>query len=159
VLQTYNYNHNLQRMPTPDELRTSAWLHIIHGYKWFGYYSFYDGEPAGSLSNTPELWSYCRALNTELVQMQDVILAPGAWQPAKMEPATDKLEAREKQVGGKWYVVVVSDSKEPLKVTLHPTLAKSKRRLLTESNNPAVMGGAIETTVRPFAAQVWEVTK
>lgn len=158
-LQTFNYNHNEQRMPTPDELRTSAWLHIIHGYKWFGYYSYYDGEPAGSLSNTPQLWSYARALNTEFVRLQDVIVAAGQWQPVKLEPASDRLEAREKQVGEKWYVVVVSDSKEPLKVALTPTLKQGQRRLLIESDKPAAAGTTIATTVRPFATQVWELTK
>lgn len=158
VLQTFNYNHNEIRMPTPDELRTSAWLHIIHGYKWFGYYSYSDGEPSGSLSNTPQLLSYARALNTEFARLQDVILAPGQWQPVKMEPATDKLEACEKKVGEKWYVVVVSDSKEPQQVKLTPTVAQGLRRLLIESDKPATAGTVIETTVRPFATQVWELT-
>lgn len=159
VLQTFNYNRHEQRMPSPDELRTAAWLHIIHGYKWFGYYSYYDGEPAGGLGNTPVLWSYCRALNTELVQLEDLILAPGQWQPVKLDPQTDKLEAREKKLGDKWYVVVVSDSKEPLTMKLTPTLAKGKRQLLIESAAPAVAGTTIETTVRPFATQVWELSQ
>lgn len=156
-LQTFNYNRTEQRMPSPDELRTSAWLHIIHGYKWFGYYSYYDGAPCGCLSNTPELWSYTRALNTEMVQLEELILAPGPWQPVKTDPASDRIEAREKQTGATWYVVVVSDSKEPLALKLQPTLARGSRRLLTESAAPAVVGTMIETTVRPFATQVWEL--
>ena len=111
-LQTCNSNRHTQRMPTPDELRTTLWLHVIHGYKWFGYYSYYDGEPAGCLSRDAALLSYARALNTEMVQLQDVILAPGQWRDVPLTPATDKLEAREKAVGGKLYVVVVSDSRE-----------------------------------------------
>jgi hypothetical protein len=157
-LQTFNYNMRDQRMPTPDELRTSAWLHIIHGYKWFGYYSYYDGEPAGCLSRAPELLSYSRALNTELAQLQDLILAPGQWQDVPMAPPTDKLEAREKAVGGKLYVVVVSDSREPLTVALSPSWPNAKRRLLTESEMKPV-GGKFETTLRPVATQVWELTK
>lgn len=155
-LQTFNYNWHEVRMPTPDELRTSAWLHIIHGYKWFGYYSFYDGEPAGCLNNTPQLWSYTRALNSELVRLQDVILAPGQWRPVPLEPASGKVEAREKQVGGKWYVVVVSDSREPQTLTLKPTRAQGPWRLLTESGGAT--GGAVplRLTLRPLATQVWE---
>lgn len=157
-LQTFTYNRHQQRMTSPDELRTSAWLHIIHGYKWLGYYSYWDAEPAGCLSRSPELWSYTRALNTELVQLEDVILAPGQWQPVKMQPQTDKLEAREKKLGDKWYVVVVSDSREPLRVKLIPTLTRGTRRRLIESAAPAVTGTEIETTLRPCATQVWELT-
>lgn len=156
-LQTFSYNRHEIRMPTPDELRTSAWLHIIHGYKWFGYYSYHDGEPCGSLSNTPELWSYARALNTELVQLEAAILAPGSWQAVPVEPASDRVEAREKQIGETWYVVVVSDSRAPLTVTLRPTLAQGTRRLLSERAEPAVAGTPIATTLRSCATQVWEL--
>jgi hypothetical protein len=157
-LQTYNYNRNEQRMPTPDELRTSAWLHILHGYKWFGYYSYTDHEPAGCLSHDPVLFSYTRALNAELVQLQDVILAPGAWEVVPMVPKTSKLEAREKQVGGKLYVVIVSDSREPLKATLSPSWANAQRRRLIESEMKPI-GGPFETTVGPEATQVWELAR
>jgi hypothetical protein len=157
-LQTYNYNRNEQRMPTPDELRSSAWLHILHGYKWFGYYSYNDPEPAGCLSRDPVLFSYTRALNTELARLQDVILAPGAWSTAPMVPRTGKLEAREKQVAGKLYVVIVSDSREPVKVTLSPTWAGAQRRLLIESEMKPI-GGPFETTVGPEATQVWELSR
>jgi hypothetical protein len=158
-LQTFYYNRHEQRMPTPDELRTSAWLHIIHGYKWFGYYSYHDGEPSGCLMNTPELLSYARALNTELSQLESIILAPGNWQPVKMASQNDKLEAREKKVGERWYVVVVSDSRTPQQVKLLPSLTKGTRRLLTETDKPAAAGTTIESTLRPFATQVWELTK
>jgi len=157
-LQTYNPNRHTQRMPTPDELRTSMWLHVIHGYKWFGYYSYHDGEPAGCLARAPELLSYTRALNTELVQLQDVILAPGRWRDVPVEPQSDKLEAREKEVGGKLYVVVVSDSREPLTATLSPSWANAKRRLLIESEMKPV-GGKFEVMLRPEATQVWEVVR
>ncbi|MBU0611572.1 MAG: hypothetical protein KKI08_27085 [Armatimonadetes bacterium] len=157
-LQTYCYNHHTQRMPTPDELRTSLWLHVIHGYKWFGCYSYYDGEPAGCLSRDPVLFSYARALNTEMVQLQDVILAPGQWRDVPIEPVTDKLEAREKEVGGKLYVVVVSDSREAQSATLKPSWANAKRRLLIESEGKAATG-PFTVTLRPTAAQVWEVTR
>jgi hypothetical protein len=93
-----------------------------------------------------------------MVQLHDLILAPGQWRPMKMEPQSDKLEVREKKLGDKWYVVMVSDSKEPLPVKLSPSLTKGSRRLLTESAAPAVVGTAIETTLRPFATQVWELT-
>ena len=157
-LQTFNYNLHEQRMPTPDELRTSAWLHVVHGYKWFGYYSYYDGEPSGCLSRDPVLFSYTRALNTELVQLQAVVLAPGLWKDVAFEPKTDKLEAREKEAGGKLYVVIVSDSKDPLTVTLSPSWASAKRRLLIESEMKPVTG-PFKTTVRPVGTQVWELTK
>ncbi|MEN6643885.1 MAG: hypothetical protein ABFE08_15725 [Armatimonadia bacterium] len=156
-LQTYNYNRHEFRMPTPDELRTSAWLHVIHGYKWFGYYSYNDGEPAGCLARDPVLLSYCRALNNELVQLQDVVLAPGLWRPVSLAPETDKLEAREKEVNGKLYVVIVSDSAEPLTTTLKPSWASARRRLLVETEAKPVTG-PFTTTIRPFATQVWELT-
>jgi hypothetical protein len=157
-LQTYNYNRNEQRMPTPDELRTSAWLHVIHGFKWFGYYSYTDREPEGCLVHDPLLFSYTRALNAQLAQLQDVILAPGGWNDVAIAPKTDKLEAREKEVGGKLFVVIVSDSRQPQTATLSPSWANARRRLLIESEMKPV-GGPFETSVGPEATQVWELTR
>lgn len=157
-LQTYNYNQAEWRMPSPDETRTSAWLHVIHGYKWFGYYSYYDAPPSGCLSRDPMLLSYTRALNTELVQLQDVIVAPGQWREVKLEPANPKLEAREKEVNGKLYVVVVSDSRDPQTVTLQPSWPNAKRQLLIETEMKPLTG-EFSTTIRPVGTQVWELTR
>ncbi len=158
-LQTYVYSRHDQRMPTPDELRSSAWLHAIHGYTWFGYYSYYDGEPAGCLANTPELWSHVRALNSELVACQEAILGTGNWRPLATEPERGDVEARMKTVGDKRYVVVVNLGREPLSVSVRPDLAEFCSRLLFESDAKPEAANEIIAHLRPSAVRVFEVTR
>lgn len=158
-LQTYVYDRFLQRMPTPDELRSSAWLHVIHDYTWLGYYSYYDGGVSGCLSQDPVLWSYLRALNTELVGRRDVILGPGPWQVLPMDPATSRVEARLKRAGSKWYAVVVNLGREPATVTLRPGLAGMKYRLLIEAQDPPQAGEEITCYLRPSSVRVYEITR
>ena len=158
-LQTYVYDRFLQRMPTPDELRSSAWLHVIHDYTWLGYYSYYDGGNSGCLMHDPVLWSYLRALNTELLSLRPVILAPGPWQPLTTQPASPKVEARLKRAGDKWYVVVVNLGREPAAVTVRPGLAGTKYRLLVEAQDPPRAAGEITCQLRPSSVRVYEITR
>jgi hypothetical protein len=156
-LQTYVGDMSHERMPTPDELRAMAYLHIIHGFKFFAYYSYYDGEPAGCLARDPELWSYTRALNAELTAMEPVILAPGPWQPVKVEPANAPVVAREKKAGGKRYVVVVSNGAEAAEVRLSPAGPAAKWKLLFEGDGtppvgPPGPGGEIRMRLAPDGA-------
>lgn len=157
-LQTYVYNRHQQRMPTCDELRTSAWLHLLHGYSWFGCYSYYDGEPAGGLYNTPVLWSYARALNTELQSLREVLLTPARWEPLTTEPANPNVEAGLKRVGGKRYVVVVNLGREPVTVAVHPGLSQFTSRLLFESGEVGQPATEILAYLRPSGTRVFEVT-
>jgi hypothetical protein len=158
-LQTYVYDRNQQRMPTPDELRVSAWLHIIHGYSWLGYYSYYDAEPAGCLGRDPGLWSYVRALNAELVSCKEAILGSDDWRVLRTEPESADVEAREKKVGGKRYVVVVNLGRQPASVTVKPGLVAFKSRLLFEADAPPEAGREITVNLRPTSARVFEVTQ
>lgn len=157
-LQTYVYSRHHQRMPTPDELRSSAWLHAIHGYTWFGYYSYYDGEPAGCLANTPQLWSHVRALNSELVACQEAILGTGNWRPLPLEPDRRDVEARMKTVGDKRYVVVVNLGREAVSVSVQPHLAEFRSRLLFEADAKPEAASEIIAHLRPSAVRVFEVT-
>ncbi|MCC7491038.1 MAG: hypothetical protein IT204_01745 [Fimbriimonadaceae bacterium] len=73
VLQ--GYNSAGLRLPTPEELRASAWLHAQHGYNWFSYYSWFDPAPALCLARDPVLGSYLAALNAELLTWRERILS------------------------------------------------------------------------------------
>jgi hypothetical protein len=157
-LQTYVYSRHHQRMPTPDELRSSAWLHAIHGYTWFGYYSYYDGEPAGCLARDPELWSHVRALNAELVSCQEAILGSGDWRPLVTDPEAGEVEARMKKVGDKRYVVVVYLGREAMSVSVRPDLAAFKARLLFESDAKPEASTELIANLRPSSVRVFEVT-
>jgi hypothetical protein len=146
-------------MPTPDELRNISYLHLIHGYKFLGYYSYYDGPPAGCLERDPVLWSYTRALNAEHCYLREAILAPGAWTPVRIDPSTDQIQAREKRVGEKWYVIVVSNLPTTTTVKLRPSAQGLKHRLLFESDAPAVSGATIDCPLRPFGSHVYELAR
>ncbi|MBI2298207.1 MAG: hypothetical protein HYU66_04520 [Armatimonadetes bacterium] len=85
------------RMPTPEELRCGTWLHLIHGYKWLGFYSYYDPEPYGCLMRDPVLKSYVRALTAELRTWESVILDPAPWEPLAVEGGDGQVQAAAKR--------------------------------------------------------------
>lgn len=155
-LQTYQYSRDRLRMPTPDELRASAYLHMIHGYTWFGYYSYYDGEPAVCLARDPELYSHTRALNGELVAFAPVLLSEGDFASVDTGLEATVCQAAMKQHEGQTYLVVVSLSTEPLTVRL-PARGGSATLLFEEERTLPIREGVLADSLRPSAARVYRI--
>jgi len=154
-LQTYNPPG--VRMPTPDELRCSAYLHILHGYKWFGYYSYHESRPeTGSLENDPVLWSFVRALNDELRQLAPVILAEGKFEPIEASLPRDSFRAGIKQVGDERYLIAVSGSKEPITVSMKIT-GQGAETLFEAARELPIREGILRESFRPYEVHVYRL--
>lgn len=154
ALQTYSSPGN--RLPTPDELRCIAYLHLIHGHKWFGFYSYYDPEPAGCLARDPVLWSFTRALNGELRVLAPVILAAAPMRTVGADQGAEVFQAAEKAVSGKRYLFAVSGSKQPLAVSMK--VAGTKARVLFEEERSVVVrGGLLKDEFGPYGVHVYVV--
>jgi hypothetical protein len=158
-LQTWQWSvDGALPMPTPEQLRASAWLHILHGYTWFGCYSYYDPEPSGCLARTPQLWSYSRELNTELVAMADLILDPASFQGLTVETPGGGVEAGLKESGGTRVVVVVSGAREPRQVRLTiPGPATEAEVLFDRPRRLPVKDGIIEESLPAYGTLVVRV--
>jgi len=152
ALQTYTSPG--ARMPTPDELRCIAYLHLIHGYKWFGFYSYYDGEPAGCLARDPVLWSFTRALNCELRRLAPVILAEAPLQTVDADQAPEVFQAATKTVAGKRYLFAISGSKHPLSVALKVAGAQATV-LFEEPRSVPIKAGLLQDQFAPCAVHVY----
>lgn len=155
-LQTYQWDVSRLRMPNPDELRASAYLHLIHGYTWFGYYSYNDPEPSGCLARDPELWSYTRALNGELAAFAPVILSEGDFSPVETGLDDTVCRAATKQHQGRTYLVAVNLTGEPLTVRLRVT-GQDAELIFEEDRVIPVREGVLEDLLRPSAARVYLV--
>jgi hypothetical protein len=143
-------------MPTPDQLRASALLHVIHGFSWYGYYSYYDGPPSGCLARSPELLSYVTALNAELVRLTPAIVGEGQWRQVAVEGAAGFCQAATKEAGGKRWLVVVSGSNEPTEVGLHVSGTRA-RTVTGAAAELSIEGGVLRVTLEPWGARVLEV--
>jgi hypothetical protein len=143
-------------MPTPQELRASAYLHIVHGYKWFGYYSYFDGPPAGCLARDPLLWSYCRALTGELRAMSSVILDPAPWRPVDTGTAPSMLQAAEKTVAGQRYLVAVNMTSAPAEVSLS-VVGETASVLFEAERELPIAAGVLHDSLGPSTARVYRV--
>jgi len=153
-LQTWQWtDESALPMPTPDQLRASAWLHILHGYKWFGYYSYYDPEPSGCLARNPLLWSYCRALNAQLRAMEGLILAP---EPFELLDAGPDMTAGVKAHEGQRYLIVVSGAREPAHVRV-PVEGQAARVLFEREGEVEIEGGVLEDDLGAYGTRVYEV--
>jgi len=153
-LQTWQWtDESTLPMPTPDQLRAAAWLHILHGYKWFGCYSYYDPEPAGCLARDPVLWSYCRAVNAELRALEDLVLGPEPWE---MLEAGAEVTAGVKAHEGRRHLVVVSGSREPARVRV-PVAARQARVLFEREREVRVEGGFLEDDLEAYGTRVYEL--
>ncbi|MBM3476893.1 MAG: carbohydrate-binding protein [Armatimonadetes bacterium] len=156
VLQTYQTGSPNLRLPTPDELRSSAYLHIIHGYKWFGYYSYYDGEPAECLARNPLLWSYTRALNGELSTLSPLILADAPYAPVASDQPPTSFQAALKEHAGRRYLIAVNLGPQPLRATM--TLTGSTADLLFEEERALPLkDGALTDDFLPSATHIYLV--
>jgi hypothetical protein len=127
-------------------------LHLIHGYKWFGYYSYYDGEPAECLARNPLLWSYARALNGELSSLSPLILADAPYTPVASDQPPTAFQAALKER----YLIAVNLSTQPLRATM--TLTGSTADLLYEEERAIPLkDGALTDDFLPCATHVYLV--
>jgi hypothetical protein len=153
-LQTYQTGSPNLRLPTPDELRSSAYLHLIHGYKWFGYYSYYDGEPAECLARNPLLWSYTRALNGELTSLSPFILADAPYTPVVCDLPPTVFQAAAKEHGGQRYLIAVNLTPQPLRAAMKLT-ASTAELLFEEERSVPIAEGALTDDFLPGATHVY----
>ena len=155
-LQTYQWSsHASLPMPTPDQLRASAWLHILHGYNWFGYYSYADPEPAGCLARDPRLWSYCRALNTELQAQAPLILSLAPWVSVAVEGGAGEVQAGTKEDAGVRTLVVVSGARQTRKVRLRlPGASGQAEVLIDRARALPIVDGVLEDDLPPYGTLV-----
>ena len=145
-------------MPTPDELRCSAYLHVIHGYTWFGTYSYYDPPPAGCLARHPVLWSYTRALNGELRALAPVILGGSPFTPVASDREPTQFQAAVKTHGGKRYLIAVSLSREPLTVAMDVDGRRAGVLFGAERDVP-IERGTLRDSFRPYGVGVYTLTE
>ncbi len=153
-LQTYSAVGD--RMPTPDELRSSCYLHIIHGYKWFGYYSYSEALPYGCLARDPDLWSSTRALNSELRKLAPIILDNAAFVPIAASLGPEKLQVVVKMVNGKKYLIAVSGVSETINVQLKVD-GKVAVELFGEEKKIPIKNGMLKDSFAPYDAKVYEI--
>ena len=158
-LQTFqHYASDGVPMPTPDELRCSAYLHVIHGYTWFGYYSYYDPPPAGCLARHPALWSYTRALNSELLALAPVILGEAPFTSVATAREAAQFQAAVKAHGGRRYLVAVSLSAEPLTVAM--SVEGRRARVLFEADRDVpIEEGTLRDSFQPSGARVYTLAE
>lgn len=153
-LQTYSAVGN--RMPTPDELRSTCYLHIIHDYKWLGYYSYSEPVPYGCLAREPALWSSTRALNSELRKLAPVILDKLPFVPVAANLGPEKLQTGLKEVNGKRYLIAVSGSPEPILVQLKIG-GKFAYELFGEERTIPIKNGILKASFAPYDVNVYEI--
>ncbi len=154
-LQTYSPVG--MRMPTPDELRCIAWLHVIHGYKWFGYYSYSENSPKyGQLKLNHDLWSFTRKLNSELRGFAPVLFAPGEFVPVEASVDWENFRAAIKDVAGERYLVAVSGSAEPATVRMKVG-GQSATALFEAERSLPIQGGILEDRFRSWGVHVYNI--
>jgi len=154
VMQTFTYPG--ARMPTPDELRSMTYLHIIHGYKWLGFYSYYDGEPSGCLARDPVLWSATEGLTSQLRALGDVILGPEPYVPVQSSAGAEVFQAAIKQHDGRTYLFAVSGSADAVSVEM--TLPGVQADTLFENGRSvAIVDGKLKDDFRPHGVHVYVV--
>jgi hypothetical protein len=154
VMQTYSGPGN--RLPTPDELRCMTYLHLLHDYRWLGFYVYYDPPPAGCLARSPELWGATRALNSELLALSPVILDGAPMVACPVEPALEDFQAGEKTVDGVTYLVAVNGSAQAVEVALRTNGSRAEV-LLEEKRSVGIVGGLLRDTFGPYAVHVYRV--
>jgi hypothetical protein len=154
VMQTYSAPG--ARMPTPAELRCMTYLHIIHGYKWLGFYSYFDGEPAGCLARDPILWSASNWLNNELRMLEPVILGPAVYQPVTATAGPEIFQAATKVHAGKTYLFAVHGSDKSKSQSVEMKVSGTRAEVLFENGRELpIVEGTLRDEFAGFGVHVY----
>ena len=159
--------------PTPQSLRTEAWMSIIHGSRGIIYFvhlfrpSFVE---AGVLQD-PELLAGMTALNKEIRDLARVLNSPtvegrvsvASSAPASQEMAADGLEpiaAMTKEQGGALYVFAVRMEDTPARGAFQVAglPASAQAEVLGEGRTVDVTGGAFSDDFQGYTVHLYKIT-
>ncbi len=154
VMQTYAYPGG--RMPTPDELNAMTFLHVIHGYKWLGFYSYYDAEPAGCLARSPVLLSSTASLTTRLRALEPVILGDAPYVPVDADAAPEVFQAATKVHEDNTYLFAVSGGAEPMAVEMRVEGTRAEA-LFENGRSVPIQDGTLRDVFRGHGVHIYTV--
>jgi SAM-dependent methyltransferase len=160
--------HGVWREPTPEELRNMTYQALVGGARgliWYAYYTTEANEAFGMPRNPqrkqwwyPEtpLWDYHAGLNSELLALRDVILAPGG---EPLLTSDDAVRALLRRTTTRTVVLAVNTTPDPrdARITL-PSGTQGEVEVLGEERTVAAEESALADRFEGLAVHVYETT-
>ncbi|MBN2641414.1 MAG: hypothetical protein JXR78_07170 [Victivallales bacterium] len=146
-----NNMHNHYREPTSNEQYAQTYGSIASGCTGFAYFM---GVPS-----FPEHWKAYKALNREILDLNDIILSDEDVSDAMLSDATIKYITRKHQ--GCLYVIsanIDKRSSDDVKITLPATLRYSENvEVMFENRNIKLKNGTFSDSFSPLSRHVYKV--
>jgi len=139
------------RYPTPDEVRTHAYLHIIYGTRGIGYW--------GQKPIYPPLWKEMGQINTESQTLWNEVFSKPDSRQLTLAKHNQRIYYTLWESNSKYYLISINTDSNPVKISLDlATLAGRKVRgnsLLFETGVPVLKDGILTDTLAPFQRRVY----
>lgn len=156
VLKAYNYNHADADYLLYDELRTQVFVALAEGARGIGYYTF-DERPAWYMPDHPELMNAIRMINTELIALNDILLAPDS--KTIFENDNSVLSIKLRDLNGKLCLIAANAGKERQgsKIKLDASIKLSEAKSILTATPYTIKENIIEISLPRFGADVIQI--
>ncbi|HEX2950135.1 MAG TPA: hypothetical protein VHV83_11330, partial [Armatimonadota bacterium] len=148
------------RVPTPEESRCMAYLAITHGAKGLIWYTlqcdgtFVEGSAQGwSLPDNPELWSFFKALNSEISGLAAPILQG---MPVPEVSASPEIHIRALEYQGSLYIIAVNGTRSEVNAIISGVAGSGTCEVINEDRSVPVCGGEIKDSFQPLGVHIYD---
>ncbi len=143
--------------PTPDQVKSEAWMSIIHGSMGIGYFchQFTPTEDDHALLDDAAMSAGVKALDQQIHDLAPALNTPPITN-AVTEASSSKVDFLAKRQGGKLYVFAVSMTSTQTTATFtlaHDTFGSAT--VLGESRQIAVAGAAFQDSFDAYAVHLY----
>jgi hypothetical protein len=153
---------NLERKPTPQQVRCEAWMSLIHGSRGLIYFvhQFKPVFREAALLDDPDMLAAVTALNRQITELAPVLNSPtieGAGR-VESENAEAPIAFMGKRHGGSTYLfgVAMREGKTTAKFTVDGFTGENSATVLGEDRKLAVRQGSFSDTFAPWDAHIYQ---
>ncbi len=150
--------------PSPSEVRTEAWMSIIHGASGIGYFCHDFTLPrntSAGLLMDEEMCAALKELNGRITELAPVLNSPTITEGVAVENSLgSRVDVMVKKHEGSTYVFAVNMFNEPEKPTVTvPGVGDAEVRVLGEDRTVQVRGGKLSEPFDPYAVHLYEIAE
>jgi len=158
---------NPDKMATPEQVKATAWMSIIHGSMGIVYFvhQFEPVEDDAALLSDPRMMAAVKAINEQILSLAPVLNSPTLADGGSSTPDNPvvPVDVMVKQQGKTLYLFAVGMRNLPTHATLtfdalHRARQDATVEVVGENRTLPLWGGHVEDDFRPYDVHIYKVT-
>lgn len=154
---------NLERKPTPQQVKAEVWMSLVHGARGIVYFvhQFQPRFIEAALLEDPEMLSAVKAINEQIKELAPVLNSPSLSEDVLEIRSSNRdvpVHAMVKKYGNAFYLFVVGMSNAPTTATFQlKGISGKKAEVLGENRTIDIVKGRFQDAFRPYDVHLYKI--